>query len=420
MKLELGFGKTVQIAEIPDQNVLEVLLPAYLPPCPSPEEELRRALREPIGSPPLASIVSPGEKIAVITSDVTRPMPSKTVLPILFEELDRAGIPHSDVTVVFALGSHRPHTEEEKERIVGADLYRSVACVDSTAEGFVRMGVTSSGTPVDIAAPVARADRRICLGNIEYHYFAGYSGGAKAIMPGVSSREAIQQNHRHMIEAGASAGNLNGNPVRSDLEEALRFCPCDFLLNVVLDEHKQIAYAVAGDAIEAHREGCRTLDRMYRRPISQKADLVIVSPGGYPKDINLYQAQKALDNARGAVRNGGIILLLASCAEGLGEKTFEEWLLTMPTPRSMIDRIRTDFQLGGHKAAAIALAMEQAQLYLVSDLSPEFVSRLHFQPFPDLQTAVNQAFEVLGPGLSCLVMPFGQTVLPKAESSSAD
>ena len=413
MKLELGFGKTIQTAELPDRNILKVLTPSFVPPCPSPEEEIRRALRQPVASRPLASIVAPGEKIAVITSDITRPMPSKLVLPILLEELGRAGIPRSDVTVVFALGSHRPHTEAEKEQIAGSEVYHSVACVDSTAEGFVRMGVTASGTPVDIAAPVARADRRICLGNIEYHYFAGYSGGAKAIMPGVSTREAIQQNHRHMIEAGASAGNLDGNPVRSDLEEALGFCPCDFLLNVVLDERKQVAFAVAGDAIEAHREGCRMLDRMYRVPIERKADLVIVSPGGYPKDINLYQAQKALDNARGAVREGGMIILSASCAEGLGEKTFENWLLTMPTPRSMIERIKTDFQLGGHKAAAIALAMEQAELCLVSDLAPDFVSRLHFNPFPDLQAAVDHAFEVFGPGLSCIVMPLERRVPPK-------
>ena len=159
MKLELGFGKTIQTAELPDRNILKVLTPSFVPPCPSPEEEIRRALRQPVASRPLASIVAPGEKIAVITSDITRPMPSKLVLPILLEELGRAGIPRSDVTVVFALGSHRPHTEAEKEQIAGSEVYHSVACVDSTAEGFVREGGTASGEPGGGAAPGARATR---------------------------------------------------------------------------------------------------------------------------------------------------------------------------------------------------------------------------------------------------------------------
>ena len=161
---------------------------------------------------------------------------------------------------------------------------------------------------MDITRTVAEADFRICLGNIEFHYFAGYSGGAKAIMPGVSTPEAIQQNHRMMVSQDACAGKLEGNPLREDIEEAGRICGIDFIVNAVLDEHKQIVYAVAGHAVQAHRAGCAYLDRMYRTPIPRKADIVLVSQGGAPKDANLYQTQKALDNAKHAVKKGGTII----------------------------------------------------------------------------------------------------------------
>ena len=171
---------------------------------------------------------------------------------------------------------------------------------------------------------VAEADRRICLGNIEYHYFAGYSGGAKAIMPGVSTRAAIQANHSRMVLPECCAGALETNPLRMDIEEAGAMVGIDFILNVVLSEHKEILRAVAGDVTKAHRAGCAFLDTLYRKELAEAADIVLVSQGGAPKDLNLYQTQKALDNAKHAVRDGGIIILIGSCREGLGERTFEE------------------------------------------------------------------------------------------------
>ena len=174
---------------------------------------------------------------------------------------------------------------------------------------------------MDIFTPVARADRRICLGNIEYHYFAGYSGGAKAIMPGVSTRAAIQANHSRMVEETSRAGLLEGNNLRADIEEAGAVCGIDFILNVVLDEHKEIIKAVAGDVTAAHRAGCAFLDTLYLKKIPRRADIIVVSQGGAPKDLNLYQTQKALDNAKHAVRRGGTVILVGSCKEGLGEDT---------------------------------------------------------------------------------------------------
>ena len=416
MKLEFGFGTGTQVVEVPDKNLMGVLMSNDVPRGLMNEEEVVRALENPIGTPRLREIVKPGEKIAIVTSDITRPCPSYRILPALLDELYAAGCRAEDITLVFALGSHRGHTPEEMKKLAGERAYSEIRCVDSDRADCVHMGTTDAGTPVDITRAVAEADRRICLGNIEYHYFAGYSGGAKAIMPGVSTREAIQCNHRMMVKEEAHAGNLEGNPLRMDIEQAAAICGVDFIVNVVLDEHKQIVKAVAGDLVKAHREGCRFLDRMYLKELDSRANIVLVSQGGAPKDLNLYQTQKALDNAKHAVKNGGTIILIGSCKEGLGEKVFEEWMLNAPTAESMIERIGRDFQLGGHKAAAIAMVLQNAEIYLVSDLEDDFVKKIFLKPAHSAQEALDVAFARLGPDATVLAMPYGGSTLPRAKA----
>lgn len=419
MDIELGIGTGTQTVSVPDRNLQKVLLPNPVTHQLTGEAEVRRALSSPIGAPLLRKAVHPGEKIAIITSDITRPCPSYLILPAVLDELYAAGVEKGDVTVVFALGSHRAHTEEEKRRLVGERVYGEVACVDSDPDDCIHLGDTSRGTPVDITRVVARADRRICLGNIEYHYFAGYSGGAKAIMPGVSTRSAIQANHSMMVRAEAHAGALEGNPIREDIEEAAAICGVDYIINVVLDEHKQIIRAVAGDVTAAHRAGCAFLDGLYQTQIDSRADIVIVSQGGAPKDLNLYQTQKALDNAKHAVRKGGVVILVGSCREGLGEKTFEDWMLRAEKPEDLIRWIQEDFKLGGHKAAAIAMVLENADIYLVSDLKPEFVRSIFMKPFSTVQTALDAAFQKLGAAASVIVMPYGGSTLPVEKNTQS-
>lgn len=413
MLMELGFGAGTQRVEIPEENLLGVLTPNPVEHALTGEAEVRRALKSPTGSPALGEIVKSGEKIAIITSDITRPMPSYKVMPALLDELYAAGIRPEDITLVFALGSHRKHTPEEQKKLCGERAFNEIKVVDGDASDCVHIGVTSRGTPVDIVRCVAEADRRICLGNIEYHYFAGYSGGAKAIMPGVSTRAAIQANHSHMVKESACAGRLEGNPLREDIEEAAAMVGVDFIVNVVLDEHKEIIHACAGDVTLAHREGCAFLDKLYAVEIPQRADIVIVSQGGAPKDLNLYQTQKALDNAKHAVKKGGSIVLVGSCREGLGEKTFEEWLLNAPSVHSLIERIRSEFRLGGHKAAAIAMVLENAEIYLVSEMEPDFVEKIFLKPSASLQQAFDAALAKQGRDAKVLVMPYGGSTLPR-------
>ena len=280
MRMEFGYGKGTQTVEIPDQNLIAVLTANEMEHERRGADAVDYALEHPIGARKLREVAKAGQKVAVITSDISRPLPSYDVLPSVVRELNAAGVPDEDITVVFALGSHRHHTEEERRRLAGEEIFGRIRCIDSDPEDCVHMGTSSNNTPFDISRSVAEADLRIALGNIEFHYFAGYSGGVKALMPGVSTPAAIQCNHSLMVSENACAGKLEGNPVRQDLEEALKFCPIHYIVNAVLDEHKHIVYAVAGDVIEAHRAGCRYLDQMYRKPIPERADIVLVSQGG--------------------------------------------------------------------------------------------------------------------------------------------
>ena len=414
MELEFGYGSGTQVVSLPEKNLMGVLVSNPMTHLRHGEEAVRWALAHPIGAPLLRTLPKPGQKIAIVASDISRPVPSHEILPAVLDELSAAGCRDEDITVVFALGSHRNHTEAEKKCLAGEAVYARVRCIDSTPDGCVHLGLTQNRTPVDITRAVAEADFRICTGNIEFHYFAGYSGGAKAIMPGVSTPAAIQANHRLMVQETACAGNLDTNPLRQDIEEAGRICGIDYIVNVVLDEHKHIVYAVAGDAVAAHRDGCRYLDSMYRKPIPARADIVLVSQGGAPKDANLYQTQKALDNAKHAVRKGGTIILIGACPEGLGSTKFEQWLTQAPDAHSMIDRVHRQFELGGHKAAAIAMVLENAAIDLVSEMPDEFVRSIFLNPQPSAQAALDAALERYGPEATVLAMPFGGATLPVA------
>lgn len=393
-------------------QVISVLQPAAIPQSLDQVQLLRESLAHPIHSALLKEILSPKDSIAVVTSDITRPMPSDIVLPVLLKELASIGIAREQITIVIALGSHRRQTKEEMEHLVSKDVYDHYTVINSGEHGFVTVGTTTRGTPVEIDRTVVEADRRICLGNVEYHYFAGYSGGAKAIMPGCSTANAIQQNHRFMVKDDARAGKITGNPVREDIEEAASFVGVDFIINVVLNPQKEIIFAASGDVTEAHREACRHLAKYYLSPIPAKADVVIVSQAGAPKDLNLYQTQKALDNAKHAVKDNGIVILIGSCKEGFGNPVFEEWMNKYKHPQDMIDDLYKSFVLGGHKAVAIAMVEKKAKIFLVSDLPDAVVQKTFLRPFHCLQDAYQEAVKELGHVPTVIAMPYGGSTLP--------
>lgn len=416
LNFDFKFSKGTVNFEIPEKNFYKELVPNQVDVELSGVAEVERALANPINSQRLRDIVKPGESIVIVTSDITRPMPSYKVLPPVIAEMKEAGVEEKDITVVLALGSHRKHTEEEKKTLVGEAVYNSgVNILDSDMDECINLGMCKNGTPVDIFKPVANADRIICMGNVEYHYFAGYSGGVKALMPGVSSHAAIQANHSNMVKPESRTGNLETNPVRQDIDQIIEFIKVDFIINVVLNAKKEIIKAVSGHCMDAHREGCRFLDTLYGIEIEEPADIVVITPGGFPKDLNLYQSQKALDNSKHAVKQGGVVVMLASAKEGFGEHTFEDWMMNK-SPSEMIEEIKRNFKLGGHKAAAIASVIQKADIHFVSDLDDDLVRRINFIPFNTAQEAIDKALEKQGENAKVLLMPAGGSTLPIVKS----
>ncbi|MCJ7738326.1 MAG: nickel-dependent lactate racemase [Anaerolineae bacterium] len=408
----LPYGHITLEVDVPTSDLIDVLSSRSDEKPGGEIALLRHALAAPVGTPQLRDIVTSRQRIAIVTSDLTRPCPSDRLLPPMLDELRAAGVPDDNVVIVMALGLHRPMTVTEIQSTMGADVCRHVQVINHDPDDIVRVGTTSAGTPVELFRPVVEADVRICMGNIEFHYFAGYSGGAKAILPGCASKATIQANHAMMVNPAARTGNIEGNPVRRDIEEGSALVGIDFILNVVVDDHKHIVDAFAGDVTAAHRRGCRRVAQRGLVPIARQADIVLVSAGGHPKDINLYQAQKALDNASHAVRSGGTIILVAECPEGLGNRTFEQWMTEAHSADDILARIQREFVLGGHKAAAIAAVTKIAQIYLVSSLPAQMARQCGMVPFDSVIQALDAARSGFDIQPSLLIMPDGGSVLP--------
>ena len=414
-QIELPFGDSQLQVAVPSERLLGIVLPRTEQCGDGAELALvRDALARPVGAPALRTLVRPGQQVAIVVSDMTRPCPTDRLLPPVLEELAAAGVPDADVIVVVALGLHRAQTEAELAALVGSAVYDRVRVVNHDPQDVVRLGVTSRGTPVELFRPLVEADVRICLGNLEFHYFAGFSGGAKAILPGCASPSAVAANHGLMARPGAETGRLEDNPVREDLEEGVAMLGIDFILNAIVDDRHRIVAAFAGHVREAHRKGCERVAERGAVPIAQCADIVLVSAGGYPLDVNMYQAQKALDNAVHAVREGGVIVWVAECREGLGSATFASWLQEADSADGILARIEREFVLGGHKAAAIASVLKKARVHLVSSLPVEDIGRIGLVPFDDLGQAMAAAHEVVGHEARIWALPYGDSVLPQA------
>ena len=411
-KIALPYGRGEIFASVPTDSLVGIFQPRGRMHSETEDGVLRRALREPIASRRLSALARGRRRVVVVTSDLTRPCPSAKLLPHLLRELKEGGVADDQVTIIIALGLHRAMSAAELEAAVGSESFRRVEVLNHDPQEVVHLGTTARGTPVEIFTRVVDADFRVCLGNLEFHYFAGFSGGAKAILPGCASQATITANHALMVQPGARAGRLHDNPVRQDLEEGAGMVGVDFIYNVVLDAEHTIADAVAGEVTAAHRKGCEIVAERGSVPVPRSADIVVVSAGGYPTDLNLYQAQKALDNAIHAVKPGGAIIWIAACSEGFGNPVFREWLEEADSPDQILDRIQERFVLGGHKAAAIAAAVKRARIYLVSDLIPENGPLCGIRQFDDLEAALQAAQADSGADAEITVLPRGASVFP--------
>jgi len=408
--------------ELSQEQVLGCLHTGFAMPLADDEPGLRphvlAALREPIGARPLSEIVTAGDKVVVLANDQTRLARTELFLPAILDELNLAGVSDDAVTVLFALGAHRPLSPAEMTELVGAEVARRVQLVNHDCrdqDRLAHVGQTRRGNEVFVNQLLLDADRVILTGSIVYHFFAGFGGGRKAVVPGCAALSTIQHNHAMMLDPNAVIGRLDGNPVHEDLLEAAKLVRMDFLLNVVLNEDHQVVGIFAGDVQAAHLAGCSFVDALYGVPIEQRADLVVASCGGWPKDINVYQAQKTMDNAIQAVRKGGVVILLAQCPEGAGNDTYLEWMRRYRSPQAIAHATRTGFQLGGHKAYAVTRLLAHAEIVMVSDMSEDDVRELLLTPASSLAEALRLAETRLGPKPTVLVMPQGSLTLPRAK-----
>lgn len=412
MEFSLKFGHQSLSIDIPEDNYMGTLKANDMDKIAEPIKEVKRALKNPIGSSELKNLVSADDKVVILASDISRPAPSHLLLPPIIENLNKAGIKDEQMKIIFGLGVHRKLTEEEKKKLVGDDIYNRIECINHDIEECIEMGITKRGTPVTIFEDVLESDFLIATGNLEFHYFAGYSGGAKALAPGVCGRETIKKNHKKFLDPKARGGQIKGNPVREEIEEIGEMIGIDYMVNAVLNSHKELVKVVAGDVTKAHREGTKYIKNMFRREIKEKADIVITSPGGFPKDIDLYQTHKAMENASLAVKENGIIIIAANCEDGLGEENFSEALLNDNSPQDLINELKEKFILGRHKASRIANIHLNSKIFLVSNLDDSIKEKLFVNNFENLNNALDRALEVKGKKAKILLIPYGVSTLP--------
>jgi len=420
MKVDLEWGKETVSLSIPDENVLSVLEPSGGEAVEDLPAEVSRLLENPTAGHSLEEIVSEKRprKTAVIVNDMTRSTPSAEMLPPLLAELERLGVPASGITIVVATGTHRPMNDDETRQTAGDAVFAKyrVENHDCDSPDLMDMGTLSTGNRLLVNRTVAEADLRLAIGEVLLHYYAGFAGGRKSILPGVCGRETVMANHRMMTAPGVGIGVVDGNVLSEEMVEAVeKFCPLHFILNCVSDSSKHIVRVVGGHWHDAWREGIKTFRQYNFAPIRRKADVVFLSAGGFPKDINMYQAHKALYMASRAVRRGGTIVFFSELSEGYGHKVFEEWAKRRLGMDGAIPAFEADFRFGAHKLYYLAKLAKECTILLYSKSSREDSGLMFCEKIESVDEILPGLREKYGPGFTSYIIPQGGIVLPMEE-----
>lgn len=413
-QIDLPYGHDTITIQVPREKLVGTFLPRTLAPVRDPAKALREALADPVSSLRLRNLAGSARSVAIAVEDATRPVPNALLLEAVISELEAGGISPQQIKVIVATGLHRPMNDEE---LAGA-LGRWFGVVQhenhdaDSPEGLTPLGTTSLGTAISVNRTFMEADLKITTGDVEYHQFCGYGGGVKCIYPGLADAAAIRTNHSRMDLPGTGPGRIDGNPVREEINEVGRMARVDFNLSVAMDAEHRIVAVRAGDPDASFRQACRFVDDMYAVDVPQRADLVIASPGGHPKDIELYQTQKAIEEATQVVEPGGNVLIAARCDEGSGSPRFEEWMEAAYSPDDIIRRIQDDFVMGGHKAYQIAREVQRANVFLYSQIPPGRVRAWMMTPV----RSIDEVDRLIDASQSIIVLP--QATLVRAVISS--
>ncbi|MBD0383910.1 nickel-dependent lactate racemase [Paenibacillus sedimenti] len=406
----------------------KVSIPLKLPPGTQPDwvdyqrtdlasnDCIEYALEHPYDCSLLQEAAQSSKSAVILISDATRLCPSYLFLEALLQRLNMAGIPDGQVRIIVAIGTHRKQTKEELIQLVSEDVFKRVLVMNhsSLPEDCVRLGVTSRGTPVEINKHVVEADFRIVTGNLEPHALVGVSGGVKALFPGTASARAIEHNHSLSQQYTSTAGVVD-NPIREDLEEVLQFLTVHFLFNVIVDHKRNLLGAVAGDVIAAHRAGLELVRRTFLVEVPALYDVTIISPGGHPKDTQLYQSIKALKNAAAITKPGGSIILIARCEELYGNGILQYWIETIQDRSVMTQKLNERFVLGAHKVEHIDRVLKHHEVYLYSEFPASSVRLIGFHPISDLDSFL--AAHLSDKSLKVAVIPYGGLTFPQLRQS---
>lgn len=419
------YGKGAVDFGVPEGSILYELVGNNQPTLPNLVEAYLHALDHPIDAPPLKEIIKPGDMVAITVSDITRAwQKNASTLSLLIDYLNQAGVPDSKITVIIAVGNHRLNTEAEFVEICSHRVCHRIKVVNHDArdmKNMVYLGRTSRGTEVSLNRIVVESDKVILTGGVVYHFMVGYGGGRKSVLPGVASLKTIQQNHLWSLSPTLGSGSSDycqnmitkGNPQHEDMMEVAAFLRPHFLVNVVMNYEDGIAGVFAGNWVSAWTEATRLVDEMYCVRIREKADIVIASAGGYPKDINLYQSQKTLDNARYAVKKGGVVVLLAECPDINEPPEYFKWF-QYPDVYEQERALRENYDLPGWVALRHSECCRECHIILLTrPENADFARVAKLHPVFTMEEATKLSYTMCGldrPKMT--LMPFGANTFP--------
>ena len=419
MKVKLAYGRTGLEVDLPGHDI-DIIEPQFVSGMVDEPSAIRAALRKPIASPPLKELVSAKDSVAIVFSDRTRPMPSDRVLPILLSELEH--VCREGITLINALGTHRPNTPQELEAMLGRGVvqnYRIVQHQPKDRDSMVYLGKSKFGNDIAVNKEFMRAKIKILTGFIEPHFFAGFSGGPKSVLLGVAAFESILRNHSAPMidDPHASWGVTDENPIHQEMTEIAHLVKPDFILNVTLNKNRSITGVFAGDWKEAHSQGCAFARKCVMRPVTEPYDLVLTTNSGFPLDMNLYQAVKGMSAAARIVKEGGNIIVAAECSDGVPlHGNFRELLRSRKSPAELLEMIRSSRETiqDQWQVQILAKILQKAQVYLYSNLPDEEVISAHLSPVKDIARLVAQLNEGRK-GFRTAVLPEGPQTVPYLE-----
>jgi len=416
-KIILPYGKEKISINIPQKNLLKVCLLKDKPGVKNNVKAIKEAIKNPIGSPTISKIAHGKRTAVVICTDTTRPTPDKLLIPPMLDELNKGGISDKNIEVIIARGQHRKMTEGEVKEKIGEEVLKRVKIGQHDPDNnLFYLGKSKRGNELWVNKDVVQADVKIATGNIIPHRYAGYGGGAKSILPGISSRETIGHNHLYVETGEAALGKTEGNPVREEMEEAAKMIGLDMIVNTIMNVKNKIVKVITGDPAMAHQAGVNICNNIYGVNIPEKADIILAS--SYPMDINFHQASKTLEAIGHIIKDKSSIVMLSPCYEGIGGKDFVDFLKEK-TPEDIITNIKSHPEknvVSGVISYLIAKCKEKAKIYLISEgIEDKDIIEMGMLPAKSVQSVVNDVLKTYEDEAKVLVLPTASITLPILE-----